>query len=182
MSKTDADRGPWFAPAGFNRGGLTSNNIGIPVLSTTEKLTSKDRDLLYNVGINPIASFPSEGIVVFGQKTLQASKSALDRINVRRMLIYVKSGISQIASGFLFEPNVQDTWNKFIAQAVPFLTDVQQQFGIDEYKLVLDNTTTTPDLIDQNILYAKLFIKPTKAIEFIAVDFFITNSGASFED
>lgn len=182
MSKTDADRGPWFAPAGFNRGGLTSNNIGIPVLSTTEKLTSKDRDLLYNVGINPIASFPSEGIVVFGQKTLQASKSALDRINVRRMLIYVKSGISQIASGFLFEPNVQDTWNKFIAQAVPFLTDVQQQFGIDEYKLVLDSTTTTPDLIDQNILYAKLFIKPTKAIEFIAVDFFITNSGASFED
>lgn len=182
MSKTDSDRGPWFAPAGFNRGGLTSNNIGLPVLSTTEKLSSKDRDLLYNVGINPVASFPNEGIVVFGQKTLQASKSALDRINVRRMLIYVKSGISQIASGFLFEPNVQDTWNRFIAQAEPFLTDVQQQFGIDEYKLVLDNTTTTPDLIDQNILYAKLFIKPTKAIEFIAVDFFITNSGASFED
>ena len=98
------------------------------------------------------------------------------------MLIYVKAGISQIASGFLFEPNVQDTWNRFLAEAEPFLTDVQQGFGIDEFKLVLDNTTTTPDLIDQNILYAKLFIKPTRAIEFIAVDFFITNSGASFED
>tara|TARA_R110002020_G_scaffold354341_3_gene567106 strand:+ start:3664 stop:6564 length:2901 start_codon:yes stop_codon:yes gene_type:complete len=182
MSKTDADRGPWFAPAGFNRGGLSSGDAGIPVLATTEKLTSKDRDNLYEVGLNPLATFPNEGVVVFGQKTLQADRSALDRINVRRMLIYVKSGISQIASGFLFEPNVQDTWNRFLAEAEPFLTDVQQQFGIDEFKLTLDNTTTTPDLIDQNILYAKLFIKPTRAIEFIAVDFFITNSGASFED
>ena len=182
MSKTDSDRGPWFAPAGFNRGGLSSGDAGIPVLNTTEKLSSRDRDKLYEVGINPIATFPNEGVVVFGQKTLQADRSALDRINVRRMLIYVKSGVSQIASGFLFEPNVQDTWNKFLAEAEPFLTDVQQRFGIDEFKLQLDDTTTTPDLIDQNILYAKLFIKPTRAIEFIAVDFFITNSGASFED
>ena len=182
MSKTDADRGPWFAPAGFTRGGLSDGDGGIPVLATTEKLTSKDRDKLYEAGINPLATFPNEGVVVFGQKTLQADRSALDRINVRRMLIYVKAGISQIASGFLFEPNVQDTWNRFLAEAEPFLTDVQQGFGIDEFKLVLDNTTTTPDLIDQNILYAKLFIKPTRAIEFIAVDFFITNSGASFED
>ena len=182
MSKTDSDRGPWFAPAGFNRGGLSSGDAGIPVLNTTEKLSSKDRDKLYEVGINPLATFPNEGVVVFGQKTLQADRSALDRINVRRMLIYVKSGMSQIASGFLFEPNVQDTWNKFLAEAEPFLTDVQQRFGIDEFKLKLDNTTTTPDLVDQNILYAKLFIKPTRAIEFIAVDFFITNSGASFED
>ena len=182
MSKTDADRGPWFAPAGFTRGGLSSDATGIPVLSATEKLTSKDRDKLYEVGINPIATFPNEGVVVFGQKTLQADRSALDRINVRRMLIYVKQGLSQISSNFLFEPNVQDTWNRYLAEANPFLLDVQQQFGIDEYRLVLDDTTTTPDLIDQNILYAKLFIKPTRAIEFIAVDFFITNSGASFED
>ena len=182
MSKTDSDRGPWFAPAGFNRGGLSSGDAGIPVLNTTEKLTSRDRDNLYEVGINPLATFPNEGVVVFGQKTLQADRSALDRINVRRMLIYVKSGISQIASNFLFEPNVSATWDRFKAEAIPFLTDVEQRFGIDEFKLVLDNTTTTPDLIDQNILYAKLFIKPTRAIEFIAVDFFITNSGASFED
>jgi hypothetical protein len=182
MSKTDASRGPWFAPAGFTRGGLSDGDAGIAVLNATEKLSSKDRDDLYEVGINPIASFPNEGVVIFGQKTLQADRSALDRINVRRMLIYVKSGLSQIAEGFLFEPNVQETWDKFLSRAEPFLTDVQQQFGIDEFKLVLDNTTTTPDLIDQNILYAKLFIKPTRAIEFIAVDFFITNSGASFED
>ena len=182
MSKTDFDRGPWFAPAGFTRGGLSSDATGIPVLSATEKLTSKDRDKLYEVGINPIATFPNEGVVVFGQKTLQADRSALDRINVRRMLIYVKQGLSQIASNFLFEPNVQDTWNRFLSEANPFLLDVQQQFGIDEYRLILDENTTTPDLIDQNILYAKLFIKPTRAIEFIAVDFFITNSGASFED
>ena len=182
MSKTDAVRGPWFAPAGFNRGGLSTGAGGIPVLNTTEKLTSKDRDKLYEVGINPIASFPNEGVVIFGQKTLQADRSALDRINVRRMLIYVKAGISAIAEGFLFEPNVQDTWTRFLAEAEPFLTNVQQQYGIDEFKLTLDSSTTTPDLIDQNILYAKLFIKPTRAIEFIAVDFFITNSGASFED
>ena len=154
-------------------GSLQPVLTGIPVLNTTEKLTSRDRDNLYEVGINPLATFPNEGVVVFGQKTLQADRSALDRINVRRMLIYVKSGVSQIASGFLFEPNVQDTWNKFLAEAEPFLTDVQQRFGIDEFKLQLDDTTTTPDLIDQNILYAKLFI---------TVDFFITNSGASFED
>tara|TARA_R110000824_G_scaffold101764_5_gene241713 strand:- start:2353 stop:5253 length:2901 start_codon:yes stop_codon:yes gene_type:complete len=182
MSKTDSERGPWFAPAGFNRGGLSDGDAGIAVLNTTEKLSSKDRDNLYDVGINPIASFPNEGVVIFGQKTLQADRSALDRINVRRMLIYVKAGISSIATGFLFEPNVSDTWNRFKAEAIPFLTSVQQQYGIDEYKLVLDETTTTPDLIDQNILYAKLFIKPTRAIEFIAVDFFITNSGAAFED
>ena len=182
MSKTDAERGPWFAPAGFNRGGLSDGDAGLPVLNTTEKLSSKDRDKLYDAGINPIATFPNEGVVIFGQKTLQADRSALDRINVRRMLIFVKSGISQIASNFLFEPNVSATWDRFKAEAIPFLTDVEQRFGIDEFKLVLDNTTTTPDLIDQNILYAKLFIKPTRAIEFIAVDFFITNSGASFED
>jgi hypothetical protein len=182
MSKTDSVRGPWFAPAGFNRGGLSDGDAGLPVLNTTERLSSKDRDKLYDAGINPIATFPNEGVVIFGQKTLQVERSALDRINVRRMLIYVKQGISQIASGFLFEPNVSATWDLFKAQAIPFLTEVQTQFGIDEFKLVLDNTTTTPDLIDQNILYAKLFIKPTRAIEFIAVDFFITNSGASFED
>jgi len=182
MSYTDAQQGPWFAPAGFNRGGLSTGVAGIPVLNATQKLTSDNRDDLYENNINPIASFPNEGVVIFGQKTLQVTRSALDRINVRRMLIYVKRQISQIAANLLFEPNVPATWNKFKAAAIPMLTDVQQRFGIQEYKLVLDETTTTPDLIDQNILYAKLFIKPTRAIEFIAVDFFITNTGASFED
>lgn len=182
MSYTDRVRAPWFAPAGFNRGGLSSGIIGLPVVNVTEKLTSQDRDLLYDANINPIASFPNEGIVIFGQKTLQVTRSALDRINVRRLLIFIKKGISNIAAGILFEPNVRATWARFIGQAEPFLADVQARFGLDDYKLVLDETTTTPDLIDRNILYAKVYLKPTRTIEFVAVDFILTNTGASFED
>jgi len=182
MSYTDRVRAPWFAPAGFNRGGLSSGVAGLPVVNVTQKLTAQDRDLLYDANINPIASFPNEGIVIFGQKTLQVTRSALDRINVRRLLIFIKKGISNIAAGVLFEPNVRATWARFIGQANPFLADVQARFGLDEYKLVLDETTTTPDLVDRNILYAKVYLKPTRAIEFVAVDFIITNTGASFED
>ena len=182
MSYTDRIRAPWFAPAGFNRGGLSSGIAGLPVVNVTQKLTSQDRDLLYDANINPIASFPNEGIVIFGQKTLQVTRSALDRINVRRLMIFIKRGISNIAAGILFEPNVRATWARFIGQANPFLADVQARFGLDEYKLVLDETTTTPDLIDRNILYAKVYLKPTRAIEFVAVDFIISNTGASFED
>ena len=182
MSFTDRVKAPWFAPAGFNRGGLSSGVAGLPVISVTDKLNSEDRDDLYEANINPIASFPSEGIVIFGQKTLQTTRSALDRINVRRLLLFVKKGISRISNDLLFEPNVQETWDRFISRANPFLADVKARFGLTDYKLVLDKTTTTPDLIDQNILYAKVFLKPARAIEFIAVDFIITNTGASFED
>ena len=182
MSYTDRVRAPWFAPAGFNRGGLSSGIAGLPVVNVTQKLTSQDRDSLYDANINPIASFPNEGIVIFGQKTLQVTRSALDRINVRRLMIFIKRGISNIAAGILFEPNVRATWARFIGQANPFLADVQARFGLDEYKLVLDETTTTPDLVDRNILYAKVYLKPTRAIEFVAVDFIISNTGASFED
>ena len=182
MAYTDRVQAPWFAPAGFNRGGLSSGVSGLPVVSTALKLFKDDRDDLYEVNVNPIATFPNEGIVVFGQKTLQVERSALDRINVRRLLIFLKRGISRIANGVLFEPNVPDTWNSFKNQAIPFLTDVKTRFGLTGYKLVLDETTTTPDLIDQNILYAKLFIKPARAIEYIALDFIITNTGASFDD
>jgi phage tail sheath protein FI len=173
----------WFAPAGFTRGGLSSNNAGgLPVVQVSRKLTSKERDILYTANINPIASFPSEGIVVFGQKTLQSTPSALDRINVRRLMNYVKKEISRIASTILFDPNVQATWNVFLGEVRPFLQDVQARLGITEFKVVLDETTTTPELIDRNILYAKIFIKPARAIEFIALDFVITNTGASFND
>tara|TARA_R110002110_G_scaffold13512_6_gene64509 strand:+ start:798 stop:3824 length:3027 start_codon:yes stop_codon:yes gene_type:complete len=182
MSYTDRVRAPWFAPAGFNRGGLSSGVAGIPVLNVTQKLTAQNRDDLYDANINPIASFPNEGIVIFGQKTLQVTRSALDRINVRRLLIFIKKGISNIASNILFEPNTRATWARFIGQAEPFLSDVKARFGLDDYKLVLDETTTTPDLIDRNILYAKVYLKPTRAIEFVAVDFIISNTGASFED
>ena len=182
MAYTDRVRAPWFAPAGFNRGGLSSGIAGLPVVNVTKRLTAQDRDDLYKANINPIASFPNEGIVIFGQKTLQVTRSALDRINVRRLMLFVKKGISQIASTMLFEPNVRQTWARFIGQAEPFLADVKARFGLDDYKLILDETTTTPDLIDRNVLYAKVFLKPTRAIEFVAIDFVISNTGAAFED
>ena len=172
----------WFAPAGFNRGGLSDGAAGIPVLNVTERLTSKNRDTLYDSRINPIASFPNTGIVVFGQKTLQERPSALDRINVRRLVIYLKKNISILSSRVLFEQNVQATWNRFKSLIEPFLANVKTQFGITDYRLILDETTTTPDLIDQNIMYAKIMVKPARAIEYIAIDFVIASTGASFDD
>lgn len=172
----------WFAPAGFNRGGLTDGAAGLPVLQTAMRLTSKDRDALYEKNINPIASFPAEGIVIFGQKTLQVTPSALDRINVRRLMIYLKKEISRMAATVLFDPNIKVTWKRFTDQAVPFLASVQSRFGLSDYRVILDETTTTPDLVDRNIVYAKILLKPTRAIEFIALDFVITNTGASFAD
>jgi len=172
----------WFAPAGFNRGGLSDGAAGIPVVNVSERLTSKQRDELYEARINPIASFPSTGIVVFGQKTLQERRSALDRINVRRLVIYLKKQISILSTQVLFEQNVQATWNRFIGLVEPFLTNVKTQFGITDYRLILDESTTTPDLVDQNIMYAKIMVKPARAIEFIAIDFVIASTGASFDD
>ena len=180
MSYTDNVQAPWFAPAGFNRGGLSLGNSGLTVVNSVYRLNSQDRDKLYDVSINPIASFPAEGLVIFGQKTLQATKSALDRINVRRLLLYVKRGISIISKDVLFEPNVEATWNKFVGRADPFLAEVKSRFGVTDFRIVLDSTTTTPDLIDQNIMYAKIYLKPARAIEFIAIDFFITKTGAQF--
>jgi len=182
FASSEAKSEIWFAPAGFNRGGLTEGSAGIPVISVSRKLTSKDRDDLYEANINPIASFPSEGLVVFGQKTTQQTPSALDRINVRRMMLFVKKEISRIAAGILFDQNVKVTWNRFLGEVNPFLASVQSRLGLTEYKVILDETTTTPDLVDRNILYAKIFLKPARAIEFIAIDFVISRSGASFED
>jgi phage tail sheath protein FI len=172
----------WFAPAGFNRGGLTEGSAGIPVVGVAHHLRRKDRDDLYAANINPIAKFPAEGIVIFGQKTLQVTSSALDRIGVRRLMIFVKKRISQIAAGLLFDPNVKQTWLRFTAQVNPFLSDVKTNFGLSDFKVVLDDSTTTPDLVDRNIMYAQIFLKPTRAIEYIAIDFNISHTGASFED
>ena len=182
MAYTEKRDEVWFAPAGFNRGGLNEGNAGIPVLQVSEQLLSKQRDTLYEANINPIASFVTEGLVVFGQKTLQSTPSALDRINVRRLLIFVKKEVSRIASGLLFDQNVPATWNRFLGQVNPFLQSVKTRLGLSDFKVILDNTTTTPDLIDRNIMYAKIFLKPARSIEFIAVDFVITNTGASFDD
>ena len=117
---------------------------------------------------------------MFGQKTLQAIPSALDRINVRRLLIYLKGELSRISRSLLFEPNVNATWLSFKTQADTVLSQVKANFGVTEYKIVLDETTTTADLIDRNILYAKVYIKPTRAIEYIVVDLVVTNTGAEF--
>ena len=186
----------WFAPAGFNRGGLTSvgnqaGAAGLKVLNVKERLSTKDRDDLYEQSINPIAKFPSEGIVVFGQKTLQLQQSAMDRINVRRLLLYVKKEISIIAASTIFEQNIQVTWDSFKSKADAFLSDVQSRFGLTDFlvKAMDDETaslsgvgTVTDDLVDRNIMYAQIYLKPARAIEFIAIDFIITRSGASFTD
>jgi len=172
----------WFAPAGFTRGGLTEGRGGVPVLGVTQRLSSTDRDNLYEASINPIAQFPAEGIVIFGQKTLQVTASALDRINVRRLLIYLKREVSRIAATLLFDQNVNVTWARFTGQVNPFLSSVKSRLGLSDYRVILDTTTTTPDLVDRNIMYAKIYLKPARAIEFIAIDFTITSSGASFAD
>ena len=183
MAYSEAVRNVWFAPAGFSRGGLTATGAGgLTVTGVRQHLTSKQRDQLYGVNVNPIASFPAEGIVIFGQKTLQLTPSALDRVNVRRLLIFLKKEISRIAAQTLFEQNIQETWNGFASKADSVLSSVKLDFGLTEYRLVLDETTTTPELIDRNIMYAKIFLKPARAIEFIALDFIITSAGASFED
>tara|TARA_Y100000592_G_scaffold101166_1_gene186277 strand:- start:1517 stop:4348 length:2832 start_codon:yes stop_codon:yes gene_type:complete len=182
MAQSEAKSEVWFAPAGFNRGGLGNlgGARGPRVVQARQRLDSSERDDLYEININPIATFPNEGVVIFGQKTLQVTPSALDRINVRRLLLFLKSKVNVISRNLLFDQNVSSTWARFTSQVEPLLSDVQARFGITEYKLVLDETTTTPDLIDRNIMYAKIFLKPARAIEYIVVDFIITRSGADF--
>ena len=182
MANSQKETQLWFAPAGFTRGGLSNGAAGLPVTNVRHRLNSEERDKLYEANINPIASFPAEGIVIFGQKTLQAEASALDRVNVRRLMIYLKKEISRMAATVLFDQNIKSTWSRFTSKVNPFLQTVKSQFGLTEYRVILDESTTTPDLIDRNIMYAKIMLKPARAIEFIAIDFVITDSGASFED
>ena len=154
---------------------------GPQVVGTWEHLTKDNRDDLYENNINPIARFPAiNEIVIFGQKTLQQTPSALDRINVRRLMIFLKKAIKRIADTILFDQNVNTTWLRFRTEADAVLASVQTRLGLVDYKIVLDETTTTPDYIDRNILYAKIFVKPARAIEFIAVDFVITRTGVEF--
>jgi len=182
FGKSQAQSELWFAPAGFNRGGL--GELGGPrgpkAVQARQRLDSRERDALYEVNINPIATFPAEGLVIFGQKTLQADQSALDRINVRRLVLYLKSRVSTVSRNLLFDQNIESTWNRFKSQVNPILADTRARFGLSDYKLILDSTTTTADLVDRNIMYAKIYIKPARAIEYIVVDFVITKTGADF--
>ena len=165
---------PWFAPAGINRGGLGAVN------QAERKLTNTNRDTLYTGKVNPIATFPGQGIVVFGQKTLQTKASALDRVNVRRLLITLKNYISQIADTLVFEQNTAATRNTFLSQVNPYLESVQQRQGLYAFKVVMDNSNNTPDVIDRNELIGAVYLQPTKTAEFIYLDFNILPTGATF--
>jgi len=165
---------PWFAPAGINRGLMTT------VTQTERILTQANRDLLYQNNINPIATFPGSGVTVFGQKTLQKRRSALDRVNVRRLLIELKNYISQIADTFVFEQNDTVTRNNFVAAVNPYLASVQQQQGLTAFRVVMDESNNPPSVVDQNQLIGQLYIQPTRTAEFIILDFNILPTGATF--
>lgn len=164
----------WFAPAGINRGGLGN------VRQAERKLTQANRDTLYTGKVNPIATFPGRGVVVFGQKTLQTQASALDRVNVRRLLIELKSYISQISDNLVFEQNTAATRNQFLSQVNPYLESVQQRQGLYAFKVVMDDSNNTADVIDRNQLVGAIYIQPTKTAEFIYLDFNILPTGATF--
>ena len=164
----------WFAPAGLNRGGLPT------VLQPERKLTSNDRDRIYQGSVNPIATFPGVGTVIYGQKTLQQKASALDRVNVRRLLIALKDYIGQVAETLVFEPNTQVTRNRFLSQVNPYLESVQQRQGLYAFQVVMDDSNNTPDVIDRNQLVGSIYLQPTKTAEFIQLDFNVLPTGATF--
>ena len=171
---TDASSDPWFAPAGLIRGALGT------VIRAERKLTSGNRDSLYEGNVNPIATFPGSGVVVFGQKTLQKKASALDRVNVRRLLIALKSFIVQVSDNLVFEQNTIATRNSFLSQVNPYLESVQQRQGLYAFKVVMDASNNTPDVVDRNELVGQIYLQPTKTAEFIILDFNVLPTGATF--
>jgi len=166
----------WFAPAGLNRGGLTQ------VTKAQKKLTHAERDDLYENRINPIASFPGQNIVVFGQKTLQSKPSALDRINIRRLLISLRKFIASTSRFLVFEQNSNATRQRFLNVVNPFLESVQQNSGLSAFRVVMDDTNNTPDVVDRNQLVGQIFIQPTRTAEFIVLDFVVQPTGAAFPE
>jgi len=164
----------WFAPAGFNRGGVGG------VITTERKLSPADRDKLYLGKVNPIAQFPGNGTVVFGQKTLQTAPTALDRVNVRRLLIELKRVIGNIGNTLLFEQNTAATRNRFVNQVNPYLESIQQRQGLYAYRVVMDDTNNTAEVIDRNQMVGQIFIQPTKTAEYIVLDFNVTPTGVEF--
>jgi hypothetical protein len=175
-AQSDSASETWFAPAGLNRGGITQ------AIQVMDRLTRDDRDRLYQGKVNPIASFPGQGIVAWGQKTLQQKPSALDRVNVRRLLITLKKFIASTSRYLIFEQNVAQTRNRFLAIVNPYLESVQQRSGIYAFKVVCDESNNTPDLIDRNILMGNIYIKPTRSIEYIIIPFSLYPTGATFDN
>jgi hypothetical protein len=174
IAYTDKVAHEWFAPAGLNRGGLTT------VLEAQTRLTHDERDDLYEERVNPIASFPGQGVVVWGQKTLQARPSALDRVNVRRLLIKLKKFIASASRYLVFEQNTTATRNRFLNIVNPFLESVQSNSGLSAFKVVMDDSNNTPDVVDRNQLVGQIFIQPTRTAEFIVLDFVVLPTGATF--
>jgi hypothetical protein len=174
LSYNDRVAFPWYAPAGFNRGGLEF------VRNIETRLNSNDRDVLYDARINPIAVFPNSGFVIFGQKTLQQTKSALDRVNVRRLMLEIKRQVTSVANGLLFEPNNAATRARFVNSVTPLLGLVQLQAGIEQFRVIMDDTNNSVEDVESNRLNGRIVVVPTRAVEFISVDFIITNSGVSF--
>jgi hypothetical protein len=172
----DSVAAPWFAPAGINRGVLTT------AIQAERVLTQGNRDTLYQKNVNPIATFnnSTNNLVVFGQKTLQKKASALDRVNVRRLLIELKSYISQVADTFVFEQNNEITRNNFLAIINPYLSSVQQQQGLTSFQVIMDESNNPPSVVDNNQLIGQIYLQPTRAVEFIILDFNILPTGATF--
>ena len=165
---------PWFAPAGINRGGLNT------VQYAKYKLTQANKDDLYEANINPLATISGEGVVVFGQKTLQKEASALDRVNVRRLVIELKQYIGQLADQIVFEQNTATTRKNFIARVTPYLEAIQQKQGLYAFKVLMDESNNGPAVIDRNQLVGEIFIQPTRTAEFISIDFILMPTGAEF--
>ena len=166
----------WFAPAGLNRGGLTE------VLEAQTRLTNLERDDLYENRINPIATFPGQGVVVFGQKTLQGKPSALDRVNVRRLLINLRKFIASSSRFLVFEQNTTALRNRFLGIVNPYLEEVQANSGLTAFRVVMDDSNNTPDVVDRNQLVGQIFIQPTRTAEFIVLDFVVQPTGAAFPE
>jgi hypothetical protein len=174
FASNDRVAAEWFAPAGLNRGGLTG------AVSVLNRLTQTEKDDLYEGKVNPIVQFPGQGIVVFGQKTLQDKASALDRINVRRLLLTVRKYIASTSRYLVFEQNTSTTRNAFLNIVNPYLSSIQQNQGLYAFRVVMDDTNNTPDVIDRNIMKGSIFLQPTKTAEFIQIDFNILPTGAAF--
>jgi len=175
ISYNDSVSYPWYAPAGFNRGGLSF------VENVKVRLNAADRDSLYEKRINPIATFPNSGFVIFGQKTLQYAQSALDRVNVRRLLLEVKRQTIEVANLILFEQNTPQTRQRFVNLVAPRLALIQAQAGIESFNVVMDDSNNTEEDRENNRLNGKIVFVPTRAVEFISIDFIITNAGVAFE-
>jgi phage tail sheath protein FI len=176
MGNTDADFQPWYAPAGFTRGVLSN----VSDLAIYPKV--KERDQLYKINQNPVANFPNDGFVVFGQKTLQKKPSAFDRINVRRLFLYLEKATRSTVKYFVFEPNTLFTRTQVVNVLTPIFENAKNTDGMYDYMIVCDERNNTPDVIDQNEMVIDIYIKPVRAAEFILVNFYATRTGQDFNE